>query len=207
MTGDELRPEPTTSSVSPVPHLPGPIPDVIASAIMVQVRAEWIDFYDAHYHRVVRFLMHFGASLLDAQDAAQEAFTESYDLMTGNPDRWQAVNNKAAWIRTVALRRYKRPPGSRKRLLTVSHEIPDTPAPSPGHDELTAQAQFVLHALHSLGEEERTVIAFDLDDIPVADTAGALGITQQQVRDIRKKARANLKRELVGKTTPGRRQP
>ena len=48
-----------------------------APGSLVQMRAAWIDFYDAHYHRVVRFVMQNGACLDDARDAAQEAFVES----------------------------------------------------------------------------------------------------------------------------------
>jgi DNA-directed RNA polymerase specialized sigma24 family protein len=82
---------------------------------MVAVLTEWTRFYDGHYHGVVRFLMLNGARRADAEDAAHEAFVESFDLAADNPDRWQAVKGKAAWIRTVALRRYRRPPGSRRR--------------------------------------------------------------------------------------------
>ncbi len=81
----------------------------------MQVRTDWISFYDTHYHRVVRFVMHNGASQADAQDAAQEAFIESWALMSSDPSRWQAITGKEAWIRTVALRRYRRPPGPRRR--------------------------------------------------------------------------------------------
>jgi DNA-directed RNA polymerase specialized sigma24 family protein len=81
----------------------------------VQVRAEWISFYDTHYHRVVRSTMHAGASLPDAQDATQEAFTESWKLMIRDSGAWQAINGQTAWGRTVALRRHARPLGSRHR--------------------------------------------------------------------------------------------
>ena len=144
-------------------------------------------FYDAHYHRVVRFLMHNGASQADAQDAAQEAFIESWALMSSDLSRWQAITGKAAWIRTVALRRYRRPPGPRRRPLIAEDEIPDLPAPGPGHEELTVQAQLVLRALRALDEEAREVMAFDLDGIPTADIADALGITHSGSGTSRKK--------------------
>jgi RNA polymerase sigma factor (sigma-70 family) len=186
----------------PSGSLPAPLP-----GSLVQVRVEWIDFYDTHYHRVVRFLMLNGAARADAQDAAQEAFIESWDLLARDPGRWLAVTGKAAWIRTVALRRYWRPPGKRRRPLADGNEIPDLPAPGPGHDELTAQAQTVLWALQTLGEEARAVIAFDMDGIPAADIAAALCTTPQRVRDIRKTARTALKKKLAGITAPERRQP
>jgi RNA polymerase sigma factor (sigma-70 family) len=179
----------------------------LAPGSLVHVRTEWISFYDTQYHRVVRFVMHNGASQADAQDAAQEAFIESWALMSSNPGRWQAITGKEAWIRTVALRRYWRPPGSRRRPMTAGNEIPDLPAPGPGHEEFTVQAQLVLQALRELDHEARTVMAFDLDDIPSADIARELGITQQRIRDVKKKARATLKQRLARDLTAGRRQP
>jgi RNA polymerase sigma factor (sigma-70 family) len=167
-----------------------------APGTLVPVSAEWTRFYDDHYHLVIRFLMHNGAAQPDAEDATHEAFTESYDLATRSPDHWRAITGKAAWIRTVALRKYRRPPGIRKRPLTAGNEIPDLPALAPGPEDLTIQAQLVLQALQDLDEEARAVIAFDIDDIPSADIARELRITQQRVRDVRKKARAGLKHQL-----------
>jgi DNA-directed RNA polymerase specialized sigma24 family protein len=151
MTTGDLWPEPPGQS------LPEARPSAPVSGSLVQVRAEWIGFYDTHYHRVVRFMMHVGASQADAQDAAQEAFTESWKLMSRDPDAWQAINGKAAWVRTTALRRHARPPGSRRRPPTAGDGgIPDQSAPGPDHAELTAQIQAVLHALRCLDSEART---------------------------------------------------
>jgi RNA polymerase sigma-70 factor (ECF subfamily) len=172
------------------------------------VRAEWISFYDDHYHRVVRFIMHAGASPADAQDAAQEAFTESWKLMTSNPAAWQAVDRKAGWVRTTALRRLTRPPGSRRRpLIAGDGSIPDDPLPGPGHAELTAQAQAILQALRGLDTEARAVMAFSLDGFTTADVADALKITQQRVRDVKKRARTALKRQLAATVAAEGRQP
>lgn len=118
--------------------------------------------------------------------------------MTSDPGRWQAITNQPAWIRTVALRRYKRPPGPRTRPQLSPHaEIPDLPSPWPGPGDITVQAQLVLEALRSLDEEARPVMAFCLDDFTTLETATALGITEQRVRDVKKKARAALKRALA----------
>jgi RNA polymerase sigma-70 factor (ECF subfamily) len=199
MTAGDLQPEPARPELSPRrPPVPGS---------MIQVRAEWIKLYDAQYYRVERFLMLNGATLAEAEDAAHDAFVESWDLLAKDPPRWQAVARKAAWIRAVALRKYRRPPGTRKRPLTAGNEIPDLPAPGPGHAELTAETQLVLRALQTLGKEARAIIAFDMDGIPDADIAAALGITTQRVRDIRKTAKTALKKKLAGITAPERRQP
>lgn len=171
---------------------PAPVP-----ATLMKVRAEWIDFYDAQFHRVVRFVMRTGASQDAARDAAQEAFLESWKLLDRNPGGWQEILHKEAWIRKVALLRYGRPPGRRRRPLIADGEIPDRSGPGPGHDELTVQAQSVLDALRTLDQESRSVIAYDMDGIPADVIAREMGISSQRVRDIRKKARAALKRWLA----------
>lgn len=75
MANDDHRPEAAGQSRSST-RPTAPVHDSL-----MRMWADWIDFYDAHYHRAVRFMMHVGASLVDAQDAAQEAFTESWKLM------------------------------------------------------------------------------------------------------------------------------
>jgi RNA polymerase sigma factor (sigma-70 family) len=164
---------------------------------LMRVRGEWISFYDAQFHRVVRFIMRLGASLEAAEEAAQDAFLESWMLMDEHPDRWQAITNKDAWIRTVAVRRQRRPPGPRHRPQVAADELPDLPAIGPGHDELTVQAHMVLKALRRLDDQSRMVMAFDLDGFPTATIASQLGITEQRTRDVRKKARSALKQVLA----------
>jgi RNA polymerase sigma factor (sigma-70 family) len=155
---------------------------------------------------VIRFVMCMGASMAEAEDAAQEAFYEAVRLAGSKPDEWLGMGRKAkrAWIRTIASRRYLRPPGPRVRPLTATNAIPECPAPGPGHEVEIIQAQDVLRALRSLPVQERTVAAFDMDDIPTADIARELHISEQRVRDMRKKYRAKLKRNPDGTQTEGR---
>jgi RNA polymerase sigma factor (sigma-70 family) len=164
------------------------------------VRDEWISFYDTEYRQVIGFVMKNGASLQDAQNAVHEAFIESWDLMETRPGNWKAIANQRAWIRTVALRKYRRPPGPRIRPQLAGTEIPDLPAHEPEPGELTAQAQTVLHALRCLDEGARTVMAFHIDEFSTDEIAAALGITEQRVRDLMKKARRNLERTLAART-------
>jgi RNA polymerase sigma factor (sigma-70 family) len=203
MTTGEREPEssglPQSRRTVPPPQLMPTVPEV---------RASWINFYDTHYPRVMRFVMHSGACLQDAQDAVQEAFTESWTLMNSNPDRWSEVSRKEAWIRVVAWRRYLRPPGPRIRPPVADGAvIPDLPDPGLGPSELTTQTQMVLQTLRGLDEDERVVMAFYLDDFPTEEIATALNLTEQRVRDIKKKARAALKIALAGHMSPGRKQP
>jgi RNA polymerase sigma factor (sigma-70 family) len=158
---------------------------------------DWISFFDAEFQHVIGFLMKNGASLNDAQDAAGDAFAESWALTSRNPERWSQIANKRAWIRTVALRKLLRPPGSRIRPQEYSvADVPDTADAHADLEELTVQTQLVLQALATLDEEARSVVAFQLDGFSSAEIAQSLGVTDQRVRDISKKARRQLKRWL-----------
>jgi RNA polymerase sigma factor (sigma-70 family) len=162
------------------------------------MRADWIAFYESEYHLVVRFVMRNGASLEDARDATEEAFLESWALMTKQPNCWAQIRHRRSWIRTVALRKHQRPPGPRHRpLLADNAEIPDIAAHGPEPGELTAQTQAVLQALRNLDEQAQAVMAFLTDGFPPAVIADTLGITEQRVRDVAKRARAALKRTLA----------
>lgn len=198
MTADEREPE-----ISGQPSAYRDTPPHGLTPVQAENRAGWIDFYDANYHRVVRFVMHDGACLQSAQDAAQEAFTESWALMESHPDRWLAISSKEAWIRVVAVRRYRRPPGPRIRpKLAGEGVIPDLPDPALGPCELATQTQIVLRALRGLDEQARAVMAFYLDDFPTPAIAAALDLTEQRVRDVKKKARAALRFALAGQMPP-----
>lgn len=98
------------------------------------MRVEWISFYDTEYRQVIGFVMKNGAPWEDSQDAAHEAFAESWDPMRTRLGSWQAITNQRARIRTVALRKYRRPPGARVRpQLATGTKIPDLlPAHEPG---------------------------------------------------------------------------
>ena len=177
---------------------------VPVSASLVRMRTGWVSFYDDHYHRVIRLVMHYGASLQDAQDAADEAFTDSWTMLQNDPDKWLSIPGKPAWIRAVALRKYWRPPGPRHRpQVAAAAEIPDLAAPGPGPGEITIETQMVLAALRTLDEQALVVMAFHLDDFTTADIAAALDITEQRVRDINKKARTALKRVLTEHMSSG----
>jgi RNA polymerase sigma factor (sigma-70 family) len=158
---------------------------------------EWDGLFEGPYDQLIGFLIINGASFDDAQDATGDAILEAFRLMRDDHAKWLAVCDKQAWIRSVALRKYKRPPGPRIRPLIKDADVPDRPVPGVGHDEMTVQTQLVVQALRSLDPEARKVMAFSIDGVPTAEIAVALGIGEQRVRDIKKRAREKLK-SLLG---------
>lgn len=165
-------------------------------ATLVHMRAAFQELYNSEYHQLVRFVMLNGANAPAAHDAAQDAFTDAWELTT-QPGRWEAIRNPCAWLRTVALRKYSRPPGARRRPPTVPLEqIPDRPVED--HSNLSALTLDVLAALQSLDADTRAVIAFTLDGFTAPEIAAELGMRVQKVRDLIKKGRKQLRRTLGG---------
>jgi DNA-directed RNA polymerase specialized sigma24 family protein len=178
-------------------HYPGTDP-----ARLGQVRADFIDFYVREHHRVVVFLINNGASRQAAEDAMQEAMAESWAL--AESDRWTEISNHRAWVRAVALRKYRRPPGPRTLPATILvPDLAETGDSAGVVDEVATGTLLVCEALLTLPFALRAVIAFQMDGFSAPHTAAYLGITAQQVRDRRKRARKILARKLAG---PERRQ-
>jgi RNA polymerase sigma factor (sigma-70 family) len=163
-----------------------------------QQRADFIAFYDREYLRIVRFLMYCGAGKPAAEDAAQDAFLDAWDVTVRG--MWTGIGNQRAWIRKVARRKYDRPPGQRKRPVTLPvPDLPEVLQPSWSNDEdLAAETVDLLQCLQRLDPELREIMALYLDDFSAIQIAAHLGITDQKVRDQYKKARKILAVGLAG---------
>lgn len=180
----------------PAGHDQRPVPDnrsgrIVASASMAAMRHTFLDFFEAEYHPVVRFMMRNGADLGAAEDAAQEAFVRGWrQVLRG---QWSQVSHPRAWIRKVAFNHHRARPW--REISTAPP--PDHAVPGPGHAELTGQARDVVAALSLIDDHQaRAVIAMDMDDIPGHAIAVALDLSEQRVRDLRKKAIRTLKKHL-----------
>jgi RNA polymerase sigma factor (sigma-70 family) len=167
----------------------------VAAGKTPAMREGFLDFVQSEYHLVVRFVIFNGADEHQAMDAAQDAFVEAWDRLHRKPEQWAEIRNHRAWIRTVALRRYRRPPDRRREppsLLTADPPGTSWEGPDPG--ELTAQTQWVLQALRSLPPDVAAVMAFHIDGFRPVDIAAELDMTDQKVRDVLKSGRRLLAR-------------
>ncbi|REF00459.1 RNA polymerase sigma factor [Thermomonospora umbrina] len=160
------------------------------------MRQDFLDFFDAEYALVVRFMMRMGADLADAEDAMQHVAEQGWRMVVSG--RWDQIAHPRAWARRVARNHHLAQ--CRKRDGTGLRPDVDTPEPGPGHAELIGQARDLVALLQRLNVDCRAVIAFTLDAIPDHDIAAALETTPQQVRDLRKKARRQLARHLATAT-------
>ncbi len=196
MAGDGTRDDPPPTTVDLPSRADGSGLRLVPTR--ASVREEFLDLYEAHYTKVVCFVMlACSATKEAAEEAAQEAFVEAWEKVC-SPAGWGTVRRPPAWLRTIARRRYQRPGGVRStqpptvRGASPEH-LPGLFAPHPGPDDLATVALDLLNALRSLpGDDIRAVMAFTLDGFSDREIAEQLGTDPQRVRNLRAKARRLL---------------
>lgn len=167
-------------------------------ASLVRVREDFLELCEQQHAQVVAFMMRCGATLADAQDATQEAFCAAWSELTTHPERWQSVDKPAGWIRDVAIKRWKRPPGLRRRVPeSLVGELPDRPNASAEVGELTVLTITVQHVLANIDEIARFVWAYHRDGFSNVEIAQWLDTDAQKVTDMLKKTRSVLRSALA----------
>lgn len=163
-----------------------------------EAREAFLDFHQHEYLNVVAFLMINGAVRQDAEDAAQEAFLDAWQL-ANRPGGWETIDTPRGWIRKVALRKYYRlqKEGSLKRRIVteLTEIIPIDKAPD--HGELAVQTEFVRAVIRELDPDTRIVMAYHIDGFRPAEIARQLSVDAQRIRDLIKKGRKVLKARLI----------
>jgi len=183
---------------------PGPLR--LPHATLATMREDFLELCEQQHAQVVAFMMRCGATLPDAQDAAQEAFCAAWSELTQHPERWQLVGKPAGWLRDVAVKRWRRPLGARQRVPeSLVGELPDRSHPGNDVGELTALTATVQLVLASTDETTRIIWAYHRDGFANVEIGRWLGMDAQKVTDILKKTRSALRLALAehveGRTT------
>jgi RNA polymerase sigma factor (sigma-70 family) len=207
--GDDF-PSAGPSGTDPVLSTPGHPADSVAAAAEVpsltDEQAEAFSvFYRAQIIKVAAFLRFQGASWPEAADASQEAMTRAYQ-------RWNTLNNPAAWVRKVATREF-----IRRRVRSSDDLVEDVPEPvtsllrddvpeaSAGYQEEEKQVQRLLALLPP---RQRQVMAWTYDGYTPSEIAEQLSTPEHPVTS--EAVRASLKlarRALAQHLGPGKDQP
>lgn len=138
---------------------------------------------------LVRFLLLQGASWSEAQDAAQDAFTQMCRPGTH-------IRHPKAWLRTVAWRSLLR---QQVRHEDSFADVPETVANwhTPAHAaEVGVEERRVIELLLRLPAKQRAILAWTLDGFTAQESAEAMGITHEAARQNLSRARAALKGQL-----------
>ncbi|MGV9503896.1 RNA polymerase sigma factor [Streptomyces sp. NPDC003642] len=154
------------------------------------------------YPALVRFLLLNGASWAEAQDAAQDAFTQM--CAPG-----LSLTHPRSWLRTVAWRFWV---SQKLKPEDACAEIPEARTDlrwhTPAHAaELEDEERQVIALLLQLPAKQRAAMAWHLDGFTTEESARAMGTTQAAVRQNLARARAALKKgmRLEGRSKQERR--
>ena len=148
-------------------------------------------FFREQFSRIALTLIADGASLADAEDATQEA-------MVLARRKWDSIGNHAAWVHTVARRRYRRVLRMRKPTVQLPESALETAAASDASDLsiFTEEQQHVLGVIRQLPLMQGQVFARVYYGLSCKEIAEVLGVSEATVRSHLRHARNNLKEIL-----------
>lgn len=150
------------------------------------------DFFDRTYPLLLKIALASGASVQEAEDAANETMTYLYR-------RWGEITEPRADARKAVInavtKAEKRDRERIDRAVAGGHVTPEA-------DDGTAlvvweDREWVLQHLNALPAAQREVMACVVDDMSTAEIAAALGKTEPTVRKNLQWARERLKVELA----------
>jgi DNA-directed RNA polymerase specialized sigma24 family protein len=169
------------------------------------VREDFRKLVEENYDAVVKYVLGLGATIVDAQDAAQEAFADAWKRIS--KDGTASIHAPRGWLRRVALRKYQQR-GARKT------EVPAMPVPylpevvhtDDDPSALSALAVSVQRGLEQMGDPLRTILELTMDGLQNREIFAALGRGDQPsqaelqwIEDQKKKARTIMETYLYGK--------
>ena len=145
------------------------------------------ELFAAEYPRLVRSL---GVAFepVAAADAVQEAFIQADGIW----DSLRTYDDPAAWVRRVALNRLLNGDRDRRRrdeILATIRPVPD--------DDLTTELLDLRRAVAALPDRMRAAVCLHyLADLPVAEVAAALDVSEGTVKSNLHDARTRLRQYL-----------
>jgi RNA polymerase sigma factor (sigma-70 family) len=151
------------------------------------------EFFTTEYPRLVRLVMSVGATLFQAEEAAQEAMLQALR-------NWPRLINPAAWSRKAALHEHYKAMARAKREFELRDKAVRTGSlvDRPTEDVYeSAEFQSALQAMRRLPRAQREVIALSYDGYAPTEIAAILEKTPEAVRSNLREARKRLASELT----------
>jgi RNA polymerase sigma-70 factor (ECF subfamily) len=186
-----------TASAAPGIHPLAALPDTDAEVVGMVLRGRTDRFeilMRRHNQRVFRTARAILRSDEEAEDAAQQAWLSAYQHLA----QWDGRAQFSTWLtRIVVNESLRRRKGRDRGHLALADEPsePATDRPSPEEDIDRAQVRaLVERAIDALPEGFRVVLVLrDLEELSSAETAVALGMTEEAVRVRLHRARRALR--------------
>jgi RNA polymerase sigma factor (sigma-70 family) len=187
---DALPASEQVNDASEVLALPGHLagfPEEPSGETLTSVDFE--EFVRSERSKLVWFLMSHGASLHEAEEAAQASLIEAWR-------KWETIISPRGWVYRVALREYWRSapkPGASREELTA--EPPDhASVPSAGDmADITARERLVCTEIARLPAQQRQVAVLRYEGYTNREIAEQLGVDASAVRHNVLRAKSRLR--------------
>jgi RNA polymerase sigma-70 factor (ECF subfamily) len=166
-------------------HLAG-FPEYSSGGRLASVDFE--DFVRAERSKLIWFLMSHGASVHEAEEAAQTSLIEAWR-------KWETITSPRGWVYRVALRAYWRSaprPGHRDDLTGELPDRADVPSAA-DMAEFTAQERLVCAEIARLPAQQRQVALMRYEGYSNREIADQLGVDPSAVRHSVLRAKSRLR--------------
>ncbi len=162
----------------------------------------WARLYQDHFDRVFRYIAYLTGDTQAAEDFVQETFARAYVSLASFEGRAPLTG----WLRGIAInivRRHWRSRSRGDRALDRLELMSRDPVIGPDADPEGAhlrqrRAEVLLAVLEALPAQLREAFVLcDLQDMPTAQAATELGVSQGNLRVRATRARARIRSELT----------
>jgi len=139
----------------------------------------------------------------EAEDVLQDAYVRAYQHLS----QFEGRASFSTWLTRIAVHEALARLRSRSRMLQLGTETDEEDIPvdsmpaSVDPEETTSRAELARlleHSLMNLPEQYRTVLMLrDVEELSTSETAGALGLTEENVKVRLHRGRSLLRRDLL----------
>jgi len=161
-------------------------------------RDEFTRVFQAHFHRLYRYLDRLSGDPDLAADLAQEAFTKLYQ-------RGSMPDEPGAWLATVATNLFRNAHGTRTRRNELLRAAPEAArfgdrAVEPAAAQNVEIARDVRRTLDRMPERERQLLLLRAEGYSYREMAVALGLNEGSVGTLLARAKQSFRELFEGKT-------
>lgn len=163
-----------------------------AIAVAAGADIDWFtELYRASYTEIVITVCGLTRDLHAAEEATQEAFARGFDKRR----TLRSVDNRAAWLTTVAINEAKRK--LRRGKLFRRESMTNQDAAGEGADVHIDRIDLWREVLKLPADQRQTLMMFHFADLPMTEIADRLGIALGTVKSRLARARATLADRLA----------
>jgi RNA polymerase sigma factor (sigma-70 family) len=167
-----------------------------SQAVDTHRRARFRGVYDAHYHRVLGYVLRRTATPEDAEDVVAETFLTAWRRLEQLPPG----SDTRPWLYGVARRalaNHHRGELRRERLTGRIRTDSELPSPHPANPD--GEVAWMAAAFARLGNDDRELLALAAwEELDAGQIAVVLGCSRNAARIRLHRARRRLERELRG---------